>query len=115
MWSTAYRYDDRGRRIESLTSMGGATRDRTSTEYDELDNPIREIIEESVSGDFQSDESGNLRLVNEKVLRRDVRYEYKYDSQDNWTERVVSVRYETNPDFQRSNIERREISYYTPM
>ena len=56
---------------------------------------------------------GNLQLINAKSFRREVRQEYKYDSRGNWTERVVSVRYEINPDSQWSNIERREISYYT--
>src|SRR5439155_14081472 len=45
-------------------------------------------------------------------LHKQVRYKYQYDTHGNWTERVVSVRLEQNPDFQRSNIERRKISYY---
>jgi hypothetical protein len=62
--------------------------------------------------EFQTDESGNLQSVNPKSARHEIQYEYKYDLHDNWTERVVSVRYRTNPTFQRSNIERRQIEYY---
>jgi len=65
------------------------------------------------SGEVVADESGNLQSANPKSFRHEVRFEYKYDSHGNWTERVVWVRYETNPDFQRSNVERREIVYYS--
>ena len=92
--------------------MAGMDENRqTWEEYDEHDNPIRKI-DETNSRDLQADESGNLQSVNEKSFRREIRYQYKYYSHGNWTERVISVRYETNPDFQRSNIERREIVYY---
>ena len=58
------------------------------------------------------DERGNLQASNEISTHQQVRYLYQYDTHGNWTERVVSVRLERNPDFQRSNIERRKISYY---
>ena len=111
MWRTAYSYDERGRQIERKTSMAGLSQNHTVWEYDEHDDPVREI-DENVSGEFQTDESGNLQSVNPKSSRHEVRYEYKYDSHGNWTERIVSVRYETNPAFQRSNVERRQIEYY---
>jgi hypothetical protein len=41
-----------------------------------------------------------------------MRLEYKYDAQGNWTECVVWSRLEPNPDFQRSNVERRQFTYY---
>ena len=48
-----------------------------------------------------------------RTLRTEhVRREYKYDAHGNWTERAVWSRLQQNPDFQRSNIERREFSYY---
>jgi hypothetical protein len=40
------------------------------------------------------------------------RYDYQYDSHGNWTERVGSYRIGSQPEFQRSNIERRTITYY---
>lgn len=58
------------------------------------------------------DEAGNPQPSNEVSNRQQVRFAYQYDVHGNWTERVVSVRREQNPDFQRSNIERRKISYY---
>jgi len=111
MSSIEYRYDDRGRRIEQLTDLSGMGEKRTSWYYDEHDNPIRQI-EEDTSREMRLDESGNLHPENEKSFKSEVRFDYQYDSQGNWTERVVSVLYERNPDFQRSNIERRQITYY---
>ena len=113
MWSTTYRYDDRGRRIECSTSMWALHTDHSIWEYDEHDNAIRTIHDDTVSGDLQADESGNLQRVSPKSFRREARLEYKYDSHGNWTERVASARYELNPEFQRSNIERRTIMYYS--
>jgi YD repeat-containing protein len=108
---TTYSYDERGRRIERSESMGGMSADHITWHYDDYDNPIRQI-EEHKSHDMNVDESGNLQPSNEKSSRHEVRFDYKYDKNGNWTERVVTVRYESNPDFQRSNIERREITYY---
>ena len=42
----------------------------------------------------------------------ELRSEYQYDAQRNWTERAVWSRLAPNPDFQRSNVTRREITYY---
>jgi len=112
MWSTTYDYDDRGRQIGRITMMAGVSEDQTTWEYDEHDNPIRELHERT-SGELRADESGNLQTMNQTSFKHEARYEYKYDSHGNWIERVVSVRYEVNPDFQRSNIERREIIYYS--
>jgi YD repeat-containing protein len=112
IWSTTYRYDDRSCQIERCTWIGGLKQSRTTWEYDEHDNVIREIKQETVGGGLQTDESGKLQFINEKLSNHGVRYEYKYDSHGNWTGRVVSMRYETNLDLQRSNTERREINYY---
>jgi YD repeat-containing protein len=112
MWRTTYGYDEQGRQTTRTTVMAGISQERITREYDEYDNPIRQI-EERTSGELVADESGNLQSANPKSFRHEVRYEYKYDSHGNWTERVVSMRYETNPDFQRSNVERREIAYYS--
>ena len=60
MWSTTYDYDDRGRQIGRITMMAGVSEDQTTWEYDEHDNPIRELHERT-SGELRADESGNLR------------------------------------------------------
>ena len=40
------------------------------------------------------------------------RFEYTYDAAGNWTERIASGRFDRHPEFQRTNIERRTITYY---
>jgi hypothetical protein len=55
---------------------------------------------------------GAVHYMPDRVNVQYNRFEYRYDAQGNWTERVVSYRLEPNPDFQRSNVERREITYY---
>ena len=58
------------------------------------------------------DEEGNLRSAKETSHTQLTRLEYKYDAQGNWTELVVWSRLEPNPNFQRSNVERRQFTYY---
>jgi hypothetical protein len=108
---TTYRYDDHGRRIERNRSLSRMSEHRTTWHYDQYDNPTLEV-EDDVSREMHLDESGNLQPTQEKSSRHEVRFDYKYDVKGNWTERVVSVRYEANPEFQPSNIERREITYW---
>ena len=111
MSSTTYAYDEKGHRVERYTRMGGVSEQRTIYRFDEHDNPIEETTDET-RRDMNPDEAGNPQASNEISLHKQVRYKYQYDTHGNWTERVVSVRLEQNPDFQRSNIERRKISYY---
>jgi hypothetical protein len=112
MFATTYRYDQAGRQIERYQLMGGETLQRTTREFDEHSNPVHEV-EERTSGDVQAGEFGNLQSVNPKAFGHEARFSYKYDSYTNWTERIVSMRYDTTSDFQPSNIERREIRYYS--
>jgi hypothetical protein len=58
------------------------------------------------------DADGTPRARNESARRHDRRYEYQYDAEGNWTERIVSGRIEPNAIFQRSALERRQITYY---
>src|SRR5207249_7746209 len=54
MWSKNYRYDDRGRRIECSTSMWALHTDHSIWEYDEYDNAIRTIHDDTAAADLQS-------------------------------------------------------------
>jgi len=58
------------------------------------------------------DEAGKLHVTKENSHKQDVRFEYTYDARGNWTERIVWSRWELYPNFERSNTERREITYY---
>jgi hypothetical protein len=109
--STNYTYDGEGRIQERRTRMGELGEQRTTFRYDHDGTPIEETHEDS-SHEMQVDEEGNLQTTKEQSHAQDVRFEYTYDARGNWTERVVWGRLHPNPNFQRSNVERREITYY---
>lgn len=111
MSSTTYAYDAEGRVVERRTRTGQLSDRRTTFRYDDYDNPIEETSED-ISREMQIDEQGNLVPKKENTNLQNVRFEYRYDAQGNWTERVVWSRWEANPNFERSNVERREITYY---
>jgi uncharacterized protein RhaS with RHS repeats len=109
--STSYAYDAKGRILERRTRMGELGEHRTTFRYDDRDNPAEETNED-MSREMQIDEAGVLHTAKETSSVQHVRFEYMYDPQGNWLERVVWSRLEPNPNFERSNITRREITYY---
>jgi hypothetical protein len=109
--STSYAYDARNRVLYRGTRMGELGEHRTTFRYDDRDNPIEEIHED-ISREMQIDEAGVLHTSTEKSSTQHARFDYTYDAQGNWLERVVWSRLESNPNFERSNITRREITYY---
>jgi hypothetical protein len=112
---TTYAYDRQGRVLERTMRMGVLDENRVTYRYDDRDNPIEELSENRSREIGADPTTGALRSNNESMRRRDVRYEYQYDAEGNWTERIVSSRMEANDanaNFQRSNVERRQFSYY---
>jgi len=87
-----------GRLAERQMSMADLGGDRHTYQYDDSGRLISETIED--------------HRRSEEPRRRHVRFEYRHDAQGNWTARVVWSRLEPNPNFERSNAERRQISYY---
>jgi hypothetical protein len=79
--------------------------------YDDTGLQIGET-EEHYSRRFGVDENGGLQTNSEESHKHHLRFEHVLDAQGNWTERVVWSRLEPNPNFERSNVERREISYH---
>jgi YD repeat-containing protein len=108
---TSYAYDRHGRVLERTDRMGTLSEDRITYRYDDRDNPIEEINEDQ-SREMGLDPDGTPRARNETVRRQSRRLEYQYDGEGNWTERIASNRLDPNPIFQRSAIERRQITYY---
>src|SRR5262245_51877314 len=106
-----YAYDEKGHRIETVRRMGTLSEERVTVRYDDFDNPVEEV---------RSDASREMRMEDGVVKTEEkppqvhhVRFEYQYDANGNWTERVVWQRPEPNADTPPSNIERRTISYYS--
>lgn len=109
--STTYSYEPAGRLSEQFVRMGALAEERTVFRYDEDGNPIEKVMERH-SRQFGIDELGTILPTSARSQKEYIRFEYRYDSPGNWTERVVWSRLDPNPDFQRSNVERREIAYY---
>jgi len=109
--SVSYAYDRQGRVLERTESMGTLSENRTTYRYDDRDNPIEQTGEER-NHELGMNADGTPQRRNESTRRHDVRFEYQYDREGNWTERIASNRMEPDTIFQRSTIERREITYY---
>jgi hypothetical protein len=109
--TTTYVYDAKGRILQRRTRMGELGERHTTFRYDDHDNPTEETNED-VSREMQIDDAGALHTAKERSSTQNARFDYTYDAQGNWLERVVWGRLESNPNFERSNITRREITYY---
>jgi hypothetical protein len=109
--NTTYAYDAQGRLVKREHRMGSLGGDSTTYRDDAHDDPVEETVEHrSREGSF--DEIGNVHYSSDRVNVQHNRLEYRYDAHGNWTERIVSFRPESEPDFRRSNIERRAITYH---
>ena len=108
---TTYQYDDKGRMTERRMQIGEISDNLTRYRYDDRGNPSEQDIEDT-SRDMEIDEEGRLQPVQERSHRQNVRFEYRWDARGNWTEQTVWMRTDPNREFERSNIERREITYY---
>jgi hypothetical protein len=70
------------------------------------------VTSSSRSRRVELDDDGVMRATEEPRVQQDSQYNCQHDSQDNWTERVVSYRIGSEQEFRRSNIDRRAITYY---
>ncbi len=109
--SVTYAYDIQGRVVKREHRMGSLGGDSTTYRYDSNNDPIEETVEHR-SREASFDEAGNAQYSSDRINVQYNRLEYRYDAHGNWTERIVSFRPESEPDFQRSNIERRVITYH---
>ena len=104
-------YDDAGRLIERTERFGALSEERTTYEYDDHG----EVAEATSAGWRQSpnsDQGDAVVQAKRDVSEHHVRYEYQHDSHGNWTERVLFSRSGLDAPFNRSQIERRVITYY---
>ena len=108
-----HRYDQRGRRIETRRRMGPMIDERSTTEYNDLGDKVRQSTEETVS-EFALDDQGQLseHLENRRTSRSEARFLYDYDERGNWLKKTVETRSGENTEFTVSTIERRAIEYF---
>ena len=93
--------------------MGGLSEERTTFEYDEHDNPMAEISEHH-DREIGVDDGGAVVVSNEHSHAEQLRLDYQFDARGNWTERTVWHGIVPQPLLQRSNRERRTITYHEP-
>jgi YD repeat-containing protein len=108
--SVACIYDDRGYLVERTERMGALSEAREIFRNDDRGNPI-EQISETRRWQMNMDETGQPRRTEESPIDQRNAFEYVYDAHDNWTERIVSYRRPSTGHWQRTNIERRELTY----
>jgi hypothetical protein len=110
--NTTHVYDSRGRMIETTHRMGTLGGNRTTYRYDDdHDDPIEETTEHT-SREANIDEHGVVCYSQDRVMIQHNRFDYVYDAHGNWIEQILSIRPEPNTTFQRSNTERRAITYH---
>jgi hypothetical protein len=106
-----YAYNENGLLVERARRIGSLGEERTTFRYDEHRNPIEEstVHEDREYGAY---EQGELHVTKERPHTQHTRFEYRYDKEGNWMERVVWSRLEPNPNFECRNVERCEITYH---
>jgi YD repeat-containing protein len=108
---TTYKYDSQGHLIEKINTMGTMHEEHTTYGYDGVhDEAIEETTETRSRGATLED--GAIHYNPDTVSAQHTRFEYEVDRDGNWIEQIVSMQFDPNTDFQRSNIERRTITYY---
>jgi YD repeat-containing protein len=108
-----HRYDARGHRIETCSSLlGPLGQHRTTMAYNDHGDRIEEISEDE-HRDYSTDGEGRLSdsHTKESVSRSEARFHYDYDVRGNWIKKVVEGRGGADQDFSVSSIEQRTLAY----
>jgi hypothetical protein len=101
-----YKYDEKGRRVESIRRMGKLSEARVTVRYDDFDNPVEEVRLD-VNREMRMDD-GAVKSEERPSHVQHVRF----DAHGNWIERIVWQRMEPNTNERPSNVERRTIMYH---
>jgi hypothetical protein len=108
---TTYTYDQEGRLVGRLQQMGLLSEERTRYSYDDHGNRVAQS-EESVNREMTVGDDGRPQAGQDTKRMHDIGFEYQYDAQGNWTERIVRARFTESAELALSNVERRSIDYY---
>jgi YD repeat-containing protein len=104
-------YDAKGRLVDRIQQMGLLREERTTYSYDDRGHRITQSVE-SVDRQMNFDDDGTPHPSADTKRMHDTRFEYQFDAQGNWTERIVSARFTEGAELAPSNVERRSIEYY---
>ena len=107
-FSRKHRYDEQGRKIETLSNMAAKDFDLETFAYNEHGDVISQISESSHS-EYDFGEGGGLtpKPDSTRSNRSEAQFRYQYDSPGNWIEKIVE-----NPGGPIWSIESRTISYF---
>jgi hypothetical protein len=108
--SVSFTYDGTGRLLEEVRRMGTLMERVTTHRYDARGALVEETSVERSHG--VDGDGPDFRETPEQRHEQRTRFEYQYDAQGNWTERVTWSQGDANPEFQRSAVERRAFTYY---
>jgi YD repeat-containing protein len=115
----SYSYDSEGRLIAQHSRSGGMD-STTTTSYNDRGDKARETTlnttDPAAGVQYGLDDEGNMVPQTapkpQATLETEIRNEYQYDSQGNWTEMKVGRRSGADAQFQESDIHHRELTYY---
>jgi hypothetical protein len=109
----SHTYDERGRRVETRTTMGPLSSDCRTVAYNELGDPVEDNLVH-VSRELTVDENGRLSETpnNETMTRTQTRFRYEYDARGNWLTRIVESRAAADACFTVWSTERRVLEYF---
>jgi YD repeat-containing protein len=109
-----HRYDGRGHRIETSSSLFGPLgSDRKTMAYNDQGDLIRELSEDE-RREYDIDDEGRLseKPDTEGTSRSEARFHYDYDGRGNWTMKRGEGRATSDQEFAVSSVERRTLVYY---
>lgn len=108
-----HRYDGRGHRIETSSSLFGPLgQDRKTMTYNDHGDLIRELSEDE-HREYDIDDEGRLseKPNSANTSRSEARFHYDYDDRGNWIVKRVEGG-ATSDQFAVSSVERRALVYY---
>lgn len=108
-----HRYNEQGRRTETLSRMGPLGGNSKTMAYNEHGDQIEEVFEHE-ERDYGIDDEGRLSdaPTRESASRSEARFRYDYDAHGNWVMKTVESRGGMDPDFTLSSVERRTLGYF---
>ena len=107
-----HRYDAVGNRIESISELGLLGQYRRLSTYNSHGDQISEINEDE-HREYGISDTGELSesAIKETRTRSEARFQYQYDAQGNWIEKIIEGRAGENKDFRLSSTESRLLTY----
>lgn len=108
-----HRYDEQGRRCETISRPGIIGENRRTMAFNEHGDEIA-MVDEHNEREYGIDEDGQLSdaPTKERTTRSEARMRYEYDTRGNWIAKRVECRNGPDEEYFLSTVEHREIIYF---